>query len=85
MITRQEKQQSRPDPVLPMREITWGDTVQVVSEAPTEFRPGELGSICGVSEIRDETSGALVKMFTVEFGDGTDVNLRSDFVQLYED
>ncbi len=68
-----------------MREITWDDTVQVASDAPPEFRPGEFGSVCGVSEIHDETSGTLIKVFTVEFGDGSDLNLRSDLVQLSED
>ena len=67
-----------------MKEITWGDTVQVVSDAPAEFRPGEFGSVCGVSEIRNDINGTLIKMFTIEFGDGTDLTMESDLVQLSE-
>jgi hypothetical protein len=59
-----------------MNEITWGDTVQISDDAPVDFRPGELGEVCGISEMPDQTI-----MYTVEFGDGADAIVPKTLVK----
>jgi ribosomal protein L2 len=54
----------------------WGDTVQIASDAPVEFRPGEFGAICGISNL---PSGEVV--YTIEFGDGTDIECSGSFIK----
>jgi hypothetical protein len=56
-------------------EITWGDTVRVSENAPSEFRPGEFGAVCGWNE-----SNIPVIYFTVEFGDGVTLEIPNAFV-----
>ena len=49
--------------------FTWGDSVRVADEAPSQYRCGDFGSICGIRE-----SGSHV-LYTVEFGDGASIEI----------
>ena len=69
-----------------MATFTYNDTVRVKLIAPAEFRPGELGSVVGLS-LESERSGEFFKAFphgilyTIEFEDGTSVQLHEKFVE----
>ena len=59
--------------------ITWGDTVRVSNEAPSQFRPGESGSICGFRDL-DENSEEihpekLARLCLVEFENGAAIEV----------
>jgi len=62
----------------------WGDSVQVTEEAPTEMRPGHKAAVCGLLllEEDDERPGmsAGTVLVLIEFGDGTDAEIPSQFV-----
>jgi len=49
--------------------FTWGDLVIVSASAPSDMRPGQLGSVVGFTQRATETS------YTVEFGDGRDAEV----------
>ncbi len=57
--------------------FTWGDSVRVLSEAPSEYRPNSFGSICGMWVLHDENRARKlgeavgITLYTVEFADGT--------------
>lgn len=51
------------------QKFTWGDTVVVHASAPSPMRPGAVGEVVGFTRKSDETT------YTVEFGDGRDVQV----------
>ena len=60
--------------------LTWGDSVVVAQSAPPQFRPGSLGSICGMRQIDQGTASLLgvelgTLVYTVEFKDGIAVEI----------
>lgn len=59
--------------------FAWGDTVQIRQEAPSELHPGEIGSVCGISEVSGE--GGLVLQYTIEFADGSSVEVPDRWVR----
>ena len=62
-----------------MSEITWGDTVLVLEDAPNDFRPGELGAVCGFHGSEQQTISYLV-----EFGDGVTIEIPPAFLSKVE-
>lgn len=67
--------------------FTWGDTVRVHGDAPTEFRPRELASVCALTEVDGTPStsaypaelvGTLVCL--IEFGDGSSVEVAEHWL-----
>jgi hypothetical protein len=59
-----------------MTKYTWNDTVRVNQNARSEWRPGAMASVVGMSR-EDQRRGDFLKAFpagmvyTIEFGDGT--------------
>jgi len=70
-----------------MPDFTWGDSVRVKAEAPSEMRPGTLAAICAITEIEYEAQakeyGAPIgsKVYLLEFGDGTSVEIPEAWVE----
>ena len=67
----------------------YGDVVKVSEIASQEFRPGDFGSVCGMRHIKSEgfkykVSDALeIAMYTVEYADGTDMEIPEEWLTLY--
>lgn len=67
-------------------DITWGDTVQVTQNAPSEYRAGQLGAVCGFWEIDNPNAEQRFKvprgtmLYIVEFGDGNSVQVPETFL-----
>ena len=70
--------------------FTWGDTVIIKSIAPQYFHPGEIVSVCSVVKIEEEDvikDPSLVEstwLYTVEFGDGSSVEIPECYLETYE-
>jgi hypothetical protein len=70
-----------------MKEITWGDTVRVKQGATVAARPGQIASVCGVRTVsaRDEALQHQVtlgsKLYLIEFGDGTSVEVPEAWIE----
>lgn len=67
--------------------LSWGDTVVVSNTAPEEFRPGELGSICGFRDPNQQSeeiehNDVALKLCLVEFGDGEAIEIRSTYLSI---
>jgi hypothetical protein len=75
----------------PENKFTWGDTVRVKDEAPKNFHPGEIVSVCGLAEISTEDlkmDPTLIEptwLYTVEFGDGHSIEIPESYLEPYSD
>jgi hypothetical protein len=71
-----------------MSYFTYGDSVQVKTEAPRSMRPGALAAICGISEVENEVQakeyGVPVgsTVYLVEFGDGASVEIPEILIEV---
>ena len=71
--------------------FTWGDTVRVSEGASEDHRPGNLGAVCGLTEVTDTdtaaTHGTPVGSFiyTVEYADGTDAEIPESYLKMATD
>jgi len=69
--------------------FTWGDSIIITKSAPGQFHPGEMASVCGFSKIKSlETAEKLSSkvghwIYTVEFGDGSDVQVPEIYLESY--
>ncbi|MEM9377462.1 MAG: hypothetical protein AAGA72_14675 [Pseudomonadota bacterium] len=70
-----------------MSKFTWGDTVRVTKNAPHNFEPGKIGSVCSVdlieTEIRAEQTGAEIGGYchVVEWTDGSDIEIPAKWLE----
>jgi len=53
----------------------WGQEVYVDTTAPSNFRPGQLGSICGMREINEHA------LYLVEFSDGEAIEIPENLME----
>lgn len=71
--------------------FTWGDTVVIKKSAPAHLHPGEIVSICSVIKIDPEDvqkDPSLIEptwLYTVEFGDGSSIELSECYLEPYEE
>lgn len=71
-----------------MKEVTFGDTVQVIASAPQKFRPGNLGEVVAITEAnansqiyhRDVPRGG--KYYLIEFGDGDEIEIPEIWISM---
>ena len=69
----------------------WGETVKVKSLAPVIFRPGEIVSVCGITEVTsklledtyDSHMGDWV--YTIEYLGGTDIEIPERYLEKYQE
>jgi hypothetical protein len=70
--------------------FTWGDPIVIAESAPTQFHPGEFASICGFYKITSEESAKEFQcnvgdwIYTVEFQDGSDIQIAEPYLVKYE-
>jgi hypothetical protein len=70
---------------------TWNDVVTIKKEVPVEFHPGEIGVICGMSQIKFEDVGKKYHsklgnwIYTVEFSGGSDIQIPEIYLEKYQD
>jgi hypothetical protein len=60
-------------------EPTWGDEVVVVADAPAPYRPGSRAWVVG---LRDDPSATGQKLLTIEFEDGSSVDVPDASVEM---
>jgi hypothetical protein len=53
--------------------FTWGDSVRIKDDAPTNLRPGERASIVGLPTKSN-------RLYVVEFPDGSDAQIPEQFL-----
>jgi hypothetical protein len=68
-------------------QLSWGRTVIVSDTAPGEFRPGELGSICGFRDPKEQSeeiehNAVALKLCLVEFGDGEAIEIPATYLSV---
>jgi hypothetical protein len=69
---------------------TWGDTVEIESNAPDKYKKFNLGEIVGYFIIEDEQNSNQFNLpigtilYTIEFGDGTDIDIPEQYLKKYE-
>ena len=67
--------------------FSWGDTVRVSANAPEAYRPGALGSICGMRTITTRETAELfacqmgTMVYTVEFSDGLSLEVSDQYLE----
>lgn len=70
---------------------TWNDYVSIKKNSPNLFHPGEIGVICGMSKIKFEETAKKYHskiddwIYTVEFGDGSDIQVPECYLEPYSD
>lgn len=69
-----------------MPQFTWGDSVVVARNAPQEYRPGELASVCGIREVENsqqqEEFGVPIgsTIYLIEYGDGESTEIAESLL-----
>jgi len=72
-------------------QFNWGESVRVKITAPANFSPGEIASVCGMTQIRSEKLAHLYKsnigewVYTVEFIGGSDMEIPERYLEKHED
>ena len=70
---------------------TWNDLVKIKENSPSIFFPGEVGVICGMGKIQNQEladkyfSQIGNWMYTVEFGNGSDLIVPEQYLEKYEE
>ncbi len=67
--------------------FTYGDNIIIKKSAPEMYRPGDLGSICGIVYINNHVLSDYYKLnigvttYTVEFVDGSDMQIPEEYLE----
>jgi hypothetical protein len=70
-----------------MANFTWGDTVRVKAGAEPKRRPGAVAEVVGIRAIETESHAVRSdvpigsKVYLVEFGDGTSVEIPEAWIE----
>lgn len=73
------------------KQFAWGDTVRIVPGAPERFKPGDLGEVCSIGTIETEKTSRDFgeplgsTFYTIEFGDGTLLEIPERYLELFVD
>jgi len=60
--------------------FSYGDSVIIIREAPSEFNPGGYGEVCSM-----RTTNEGKNLYIVEFGDGSDLEVPEEYLVLDEE
>ena len=63
-----------------IRKITWGDTVRVIDDAPSEYRPAPQGAVSGFRHVNEEIDSSRQTLVLVEFSDGNAIEIPEIFL-----
>lgn len=81
VLFKQELDQLRDKP-----RFTWGNSVSVSVDAEQCYRPGEFGSVCGITCVDNDELAKNLQVprgsysYTIEFGDGTDALIPDKYL-----
>ena len=70
--------------------FTWGDSIVITKNAPSNFHPGEFASVCGFYKTISEESTKKFQskigdwIYTVEFPDGSDIQIAEIYLRKHE-
>ena len=70
--------------------FTWGDVAVIKDNAPPHLHPGEIVAICSVLKINledvkeDPTLVEPTWLYTVEFGDGSSIEVPEFYLEKYQ-
>jgi hypothetical protein len=59
--------------------FTWGDTVRVKIDAPADLHPGAVADVVAI------TGDDANTVYTIEFGDGSDIEVAEKWLEPYVD
>jgi len=71
--------------------FTWGETVLVKIEAPNNFHPGSIASVCGMFRASSENLAKKYHaklgdwIYTIEFIGGKDVEIPECYLEPYKE
>ena len=72
---------------MPKPDLTWGDSVIIIKDAPASMRPGSLGEVVGITDVDTQVLAATYgvslgsRVYTIEFGDGCSAEISSSWVK----
>ena len=67
--------------------FTWGDEVQVRTDAPIRYRPEAFASVCGMGTISTESQSEAfgfpvgTKVYTIEYSDGSSLQAPEELLE----
>ncbi len=67
-------------------EFDWAQDVRVSVTAPADYRPGQVGSICGITRTSEDASlsePAGTMLYLIEFADGSSVEVPGAFLDAW--
>ncbi len=70
--------------------FTWADPVVIIKNAPIRFHPGKVASVCGLNKVISEEAAIEFQckvgdwIYTVEFPDGSDIEIAEPYLEKYE-
>ena len=73
-----------------MNLYTWNDLVTIKSNAPSSYFPGESAVVCGFEQVKSQELSSEFEMkigdwlYTVEFGDGSSIEVPEVYLQQYK-
>ena len=68
----------------------WGASVRVKETAPTNFRPGQIASVCGMTKIKSNILAEKYKanigewVYTIEYIGGSDTEIPECYLEKHE-
>lgn len=71
-----------------VRRPSWGDTVRIKSNAPTEMQPGRLAAVCGMRELENDDQAKQFKrpigttVLLIELSDGHSLEIPEDLTEV---
>ena len=71
--------------------FTWNDIVKIKKTVPSDLSKKEIGVICGMGKIQNQELADKYYsqignwMYTVEFGDGSDLIIAEEHLEKYDE
>lgn len=68
----------------------WGESARVKDTAPTNYRPGQIVSVCGMTKIKSKTLADRYKsnigewIYTIEYIGGSDIEIPEHYLEKYK-
>ncbi len=69
---------------------TWNDSVLIKSNAPSSYFPGKSAAVCGIEQVKSQELASEFEikigdwLYTVEFGDGSSIEVPEIYLQEYK-
>ncbi len=70
---------------MPSARFQPGETIRVRRDAPSEYRPNELASVCGVRPVDAAGSEEPTFLITIEYGNGDSIEVSEKWIERADD